>query len=87
MKTIGLFDAKTRLSEICDTVATTQHAVIVTRRGQPLVTIQPIRAETVTIRERRVQYLANRGKREKPDRTDFEPAARSAEVTDFGLGE
>ena len=42
MNSIGLFEAKTKLSEICDAVATNGKAVTVTRRGKPLVTIEPI---------------------------------------------
>ncbi|MEQ2008520.1 MAG: type II toxin-antitoxin system prevent-host-death family antitoxin [Limisphaerales bacterium] len=44
MNSIGLFEAKTKLSEICDAVATNGKAVTVTRRGRPLVTIEPIPA-------------------------------------------
>lgn len=43
MKTIGLFEAKTKFSEICETVAAKGTAVVVTRRGRPLVRIEPIR--------------------------------------------
>lgn len=42
MKTLGLFDAKNRLSEVCDRIATTGEPVVVTRRGKPLVQIVPI---------------------------------------------
>jgi prevent-host-death family protein len=42
MKSIGLFEAKTKLSEICERVAAKGEPVTVTRRGKPLVTIQPI---------------------------------------------
>ncbi len=42
MKQIGLFDAKTRFSEICEQVAQGGESVIVTRRGQPLVRIEPL---------------------------------------------
>lgn len=44
MKAIGLFEAKTRFSEICDRVAARGVGVVVTRRGRPLVTIEPIPA-------------------------------------------
>lgn len=40
--TIGVFDAKTRLSEIVDQVARTGEAVVITRRGRPLVRLVPI---------------------------------------------
>ncbi len=42
MNAIGLFEAKTKFSEICARVAASGVAVVVTRRGKPLVTIAPI---------------------------------------------
>jgi prevent-host-death family protein len=39
VKTVGLFEAKTKLSEICDQVAKTGEPVIVSRRGRPLVKV------------------------------------------------
>ncbi len=42
MNAIGLFEAKTKFSEICARVAANGVAVVVTRRGKPLVTIEPI---------------------------------------------
>jgi prevent-host-death family protein len=42
MKAIGVFEVKNKLSEICETVARTSEPVLVTRRGEPLVQIQPI---------------------------------------------
>ena len=44
MHAIGLFEAKTKFSEICERVAARGVAVVVTRRGKPLVTIEPIPA-------------------------------------------
>lgn len=44
MDAIGLFEAKTKFSEICDRVAANGVPVVVTRRGKPLVTIEPIPA-------------------------------------------
>jgi prevent-host-death family protein len=41
---IGLFEAKTKFSEICNQVAAKGIAVVVTRRGKPLVRIEPIRS-------------------------------------------
>ena len=87
MKNVGLFDAKTRLSEICDEVAATHQPVTITKRGRPLVCIQPIESAVLTIRERRARYLVSHGKAEKPDRQDFEPAQRSTDVSDFNLGD
>lgn len=42
MKNIGLFEAKTRLSEICEKVRKEKQSVLITRRGKPLVRIDPI---------------------------------------------
>ena len=42
MMTIGLFEAKTKLSELCEQVAKRREPVIVTRRGRPLVRIEPV---------------------------------------------
>jgi prevent-host-death family protein len=46
MKSSGLFDAKNRFSELCDSVATTSEPVTITRRGKPLVQIVPLRDES-----------------------------------------
>ncbi len=42
MKNIGLFEAKTRLSEICEKVRKEKQPVLITKRGKPLVRIDPI---------------------------------------------
>lgn len=42
MKNIGLFEAKTRLSEICDEVMKQKQPVLITKRGKPIVRIDPI---------------------------------------------
>jgi prevent-host-death family protein len=42
MITIGLFEAKAKLSELCKQVAKRREPVLITRRGQPLVRIEPI---------------------------------------------
>jgi prevent-host-death family protein len=39
---IGLFEAKTKFSEICEQVAAQGVPVVVTRRGKPLVRIEPL---------------------------------------------
>ncbi|MCX6935906.1 MAG: type II toxin-antitoxin system Phd/YefM family antitoxin, partial [Verrucomicrobia bacterium] len=41
MKTVGLFEAKTRLSELCREVARTGQDILVTRRGVPLTRLCP----------------------------------------------
>ncbi len=42
MKSIGLFEAKTKLSEICQKVAETGEVYTITRRGKPVAKIEPI---------------------------------------------
>ena len=42
MITLGIYEAKTKLSEICERVAQTGEPVVVTRRGVPLVRIDPV---------------------------------------------
>lgn len=50
MKAIGLFEAKTKFSEICARVAAQGEAVVVTRRGAPLVRIEPIRSKKTRLK-------------------------------------
>ena len=42
MTALGIYEAKTKLSEICERVAQTGEPVVVTRRGVPLVQIHPV---------------------------------------------
>ena len=42
MESLGIYEAKTKLSEICERVAQTGESVVVTRRGVPLVRIHPV---------------------------------------------
>jgi len=83
MKTVGLFEAKTKLSEICEEVARTREPVTVTRRGRPLVRIEPEEATALTIRERRADYVTRHKHKEKRDARDFEAPPRSRETMDF----
>lgn len=85
MKTVGMFDAKARLSEICEQVAATHEAVTITKRGRPLVRIDPIESAIMTVRERRQAYMAGPGKDEERDGMDFEPPQRSADESEFNL--
>ena len=75
MKQVDIFEAKTRLSEICEEVASTHEPVTVTKQGKPLVRIDPLEPEMMTIRERREVYMATHGDDEKDD-ADFEIPAR-----------
>lgn len=52
MKEIGMFQAKTKFSEIARKVKSTGRAVRVTNRGEPVVDITPVRAEGGVRRER-----------------------------------
>jgi len=85
MKTVGMFEAKTKLSELCEQVAETREPVVVTRRGTPYVRIDPIDKAPATIQERRMAYTVRYGKAEARDKKDFEPAPRSREVSDFDV--
>jgi len=50
MSSVGHFEARARLSEICTEVAAKGVAVLVTRRGKPLVRIEPIRPAKAQVR-------------------------------------
>lgn len=87
MKNIGIFEAKTRLSEICDEVARTHKPVTITRRGIALVFIEPASKPRLTIKERRASYVTAHGADEGEDAHDFEPAERSREHSTFRIQE
>ena len=87
MKTIGIFEAKTKLSEVCEEVVRTNMPVMITRRGAPLVCIEPVREQRLTIKERRAAYMNSHGAAENDDPVDFEPAARSGEQAAFRIEE
>ena len=42
MKTLGIYEVKTKMSEICEAVKETREPVLVTKRGRPLVRIEPV---------------------------------------------
>jgi prevent-host-death family protein len=85
MKTIGIFEAKTKLSEICEEVARTHIPVTITRRGTALVCIEPAIVQRMSIKERRAAYLSAHGATESSDAVDFAPAYRSREKSTFNL--
>ena len=87
MKTIGLFEAKTKLSQICEEVAKTHVPVTITRRGRALVCIEPVTETRLSIKERRVIYESVHGGSESDDPYDFEPAARSRDQSEFDIEE
>jgi prevent-host-death family protein len=76
MKTVGIFEAKTRLSEICEEVARSGVGVVVTRRGKPLVRIDPVEDEKFSVWEERAEYIARRGKMKE----EFDLPKRSREL-------
>lgn len=41
MKTVGLFEAKTRLSELCREVAETGQGILIEKRGVPIAELVP----------------------------------------------
>jgi prevent-host-death family protein len=76
MKMIGVFEAKTRLSEICEEVARSGRSVIVTRRGKPLVRIDPLKENRFSVWEDREEYIAHRGRLKE----EFDLPPRSPEL-------
>ena len=42
MTTVGFFEAKTKLSEVCEQVSKRREPVVITRRGRPIARIEPI---------------------------------------------
>lgn len=85
MKLIGIFEAKTRLSEVCEQVAATREPVTVTKRGKPLVRIDPLEDQPMSIRERRDAYMASQGSTEQDDAADFTLPERPGEVSEFDI--
>ena len=79
MRTVGIFEAKAKLSEICDRVARSGEGIVVTRRGKPLVRIEPADTDKHSVWEDRAEYIAHRGKMNEefdvPDRSRDVPAS------------
>ncbi len=42
MKSMGIYEVKTKISEICEAVKETQEPILITKRGIPMVRIIPI---------------------------------------------
>ena len=64
MNSVGLFEAKTKLSAICAEVAAKGVSVVVTRRGKPLVRIEPVRPSKPKVKgvwERRADFIKANG--------------------------
>ena len=65
MNAIGLFEAKTKFSEICERVAAQGVAIVGTRRGKPLVTIEPLpvpKGRPVSVWDRRADFEKKHGR-------------------------
>lgn len=65
-----MFEAKTKLSEICDEVHRTGESVLVTRRGKPYVRIVPLENSDgagSSVWEARERYEAAYGLNDLPD--------------------
>jgi prevent-host-death family protein len=86
-KRVGLFEAKTKLSELCEQVARTRQPVTVTRRGKELVRITPVEDEPSSILERRRAYMKLHARQERDDSEDFEPGARARDLADYDLSD
>jgi prevent-host-death family protein len=71
-----MFEAKAKLSEICEQVARSGESVVVTRRGKPLVRIEPAEVDRHSVWEDREEDVAQRGRM----REDFDLPERSREV-------
>jgi prevent-host-death family protein len=76
MKQIGMFEAKTRLSEICDEVSRSGNSVVITRRGKPLVKIDPVETDKFSVWEDRAKYIVRKGRMKK----EFDLPQRSPEL-------
>ena len=78
MRAIGLFEAKTKFSELCERVARKREAVVVTRRGRPLVRIEPcdLAAPENAVWDRRAAHERLHGKVSQP----FELPAREKQT-------
>lgn len=63
MKSIGIFEVKTKISEICERVKETHEPVLITKRGVPMVRIIPIESPEgrSNIWNQRKKYIDNNG--------------------------
>lgn len=84
MKSVGLFEARTKLTEICEDVARTGEGVTITRRGRALVRILPAEDRSESIFERWQAYRAAHPDETVDEGNDFQPH-RSRERSSFRL--
>jgi len=80
MKSVGLFEAKTKLSEICASVAESGDEVLITKRGQPYVKLVRVENTVLTLRERMAEYGTKYPDDPLGDEPDFELPPRSREI-------
>jgi prevent-host-death family protein len=71
VKSIGIFEIKSKLSEICHEVALTGEPIAITKRGKPLVRILPAEDWPTSALARRITYIANHEESVAP--ADFDP--------------
>ena len=75
MRTIGIYEAKTKLSEICERIARSGEPAIISRNGQPLVKIVSLGSEQArasvwdSVEESRKKYGPLEDEFELPERT------------------
>lgn len=81
MKSVGIFEAKTKLSEICEHVATRGEAVVITRRGKPLVRIAPVEDAKETVWQKREEVISELG----DSKDDLLLLPRSRELPSFDI--
>ena len=81
MESFALYDAKNRLSELCNKVTETGEPCVISRRGRPIVKIVPIddpeRADSVwdTLEEAQAKYGQMDADFDLPDRSsEIRPA-------------
>ena len=58
---VGVFEAKTRLSELVDQVASGREGVVITKRGKPVARLTATASEASTIKDALSLLLAARG--------------------------
>lgn len=51
MRTVGIFEAKTRFTALCEEVIRSGEPTLVSKRGRPLVMVTPVPEETGPARE------------------------------------
>jgi prevent-host-death family protein len=62
VKAIGIVQAKTKLAEICERVAARHEPVTITKRGKPLVRIEPVENGKQAVWKARAKFLARGNK-------------------------